>query len=169
LLRNLKLFIGIIFLTILLTFTIVKVYFPTTVNNNYYLLKMKGQSEHWKITDYQFASVPNKGGASGSETVTYLGNPNELEGEIVVEIYDFRYGTTTPSGKSITMAESLMDGSFKAGGGGGSLFLNENLSVKDIVKSTYFHIRWNTEDGEQHEETLQAELDYDPMIIAHIN
>lgn len=158
--------VGIILLTNLLTFTIVKVYFPTAINNNYYLLKMKGQGEHWNIKDYQFAWVPNKGAVHGSETVTYLGNPNELKGNIVVEIYDFFEDGTVPHQTSSIEVRNLKDGTFKAGGGGA--YPDEDLSVKDIVQRTFFLIRWTTKDGEQHEETIQMVLDYDPQILSHI-
>ncbi|MGM0885329.1 MAG: hypothetical protein ACQEXQ_30385, partial [Bacillota bacterium] len=66
----------------------------------------------------------------------YLGNPNELKGNIVVEIYDFFEDGTVPHQTSSIEVRNLKDGTFKAGGGGA--YPDEDLSVKDIVQRTFF-------------------------------
>lgn len=163
---SLKWIIGIVVLTNLLTFAITKFYFPTSINNNYYLLKMKGQGKDWDISDYQFAWISGKGAIQGSETITYLGEPNELTGRIVVEIYDYFKDGTVPHQIYRTNAEKLENASFKTGGGGA--YPESKLSVEDIVNKTFFIIRWTTKDGELHEETIKMELDYSPPILDHI-
>lgn len=160
------LIIGTILLTNVLTFAIVKIYFPTTVNNNYYLLKMKGKGENWVITDYQIAYIPGKDLIEGSETVTYLGNPTELVDVISLEVYDYFKDGTVPHGKYTTTATSLRNGSFTAGGGGGSP--DEDLSLKEIENFSKILIRWTTNDGEEHEEIIKLELDYSPQILNYI-
>ena len=163
---RLLLIFGVILVSNIITFTMVKLYFPTNVNNNNYLLKMKGQGELWTITDYQFAWVSDKGAVQGSEIVTYLGNPDELSGNITVEMYDYFKDGTVPHHIANRNVNDLRNGSFKAGGGGA--YPDNNLSVKDIVKKTYVLIRWTTSDGKQHKETIQMELDYDSLFIDHI-
>lgn len=158
--------IGIILLTNLITFLIVKFYFPTTINNNHFLLKMKGKGENWEISDYQFAWESDKGAIQGSEIVTYLGNPMDITGEIVVEIYDYFKNGSVPHQTYKTQAENLKDGSFEAGGGGA--YPDNDLSVGEIVSTTEILIRWTTNDGMEHEETIQMELDYSPQILSHI-
>jgi hypothetical protein len=160
------LIIGIILLTNLLTFTFVKIYFPTTVTQNYYLLKLKGKGEHWLIEDYQIAYVPGKDLIEGSETVTYLGNPTELKGGISLEIYDYFKDGTTPHSKDYITADSLRNGSFTAGGGGGTP--SKDLSLEGIINYSKIIIRWTTNDGIEHEESIKLELDLSPHILHRV-
>jgi len=158
-------FVVILLATNLLTAIVATVVGPE-VRESYYMLKMKGQGEYWLVQDYQFAWAADRGVIHGSETVTYLGRPEELTGDIVVKVYDYFEGGAVPHQTSTVEASKLKEGSFKAGGGGA--YPEERLSVQDIVESTRFHIAWTTADGQQHEEMIQAELDADPMIANHM-
>jgi hypothetical protein len=159
---KLFLIMGIVVLSNLLTFTIVKFYFPASINH--FLLKMKGQGEHWVISDYQIAWISGKEWVSGSETVTYLGNTNDLTGEITIEIYDYFKDGSVPHLTYTKLANSLRNGSFETGGG--NAYPPKDLSLEDIVSKTKFLVRWTTIDGMVHEETIKTELDYSPTIIA---
>ncbi|MEC5424772.1 hypothetical protein QGM71_14895 [Virgibacillus sp. C22-A2] len=159
--------IGMIVITIVLTFAVVKLYFPTTIDNTQYLLKMSGQGEEWKITDYQLAWLGvGENGMAGSHSVSFLGDVNELTGSVKVEVYDFFKDGERPSGASSFVAESFEDGPVKAGGGG--FYPDKNLSIRDIESKTSMVVNWTTTDGEQHQETIQMELDYDLPIMSDI-
>ncbi|MBO8171735.1 MAG: hypothetical protein H0Z33_07590 [Bacillaceae bacterium] len=161
---DIKWMIGIIILTNLLTFTVVKVYFPTTIHNNSYFLKMKGQGEHWNITDYEFVRISGHGAMQGSANVTYLGDPNQLTGRIKVDVYDYFKDGATPHSSYSVSADRLDDNaSFVTGGR--SSYPPDELGVRDLVERTYFIIHWRTSDGVGHQETIAAELDYDPRIL----
>ncbi|WP_202080258.1 hypothetical protein [Caldalkalibacillus salinus] len=164
---KLKNVIGIIVITNLLTFAVVKLYFPTTIDHTQYLLKMSGQGEEWEITNYQLAWLGvGEHGMSGSHTVAFLGDVNDLTGKVKVEVYNFFKDGERPKGTSTFNAERLRDGPVKVGGGG--FYPDKNLSIKDIEKSTFMIIYWTTTGGEQHQETIQMKLDYDPQIVSDI-
>ncbi|CCQ96335.1 hypothetical protein CULT_40102 [[Clostridium] ultunense Esp] len=163
---NLKWMIGAIILTNILTFMIVKVYFPTTIHHNSYFLKMKGQGEHWKISDYQFVWITNHGAVSGSANITYVADPNQLTGGIMVEIYDYFKGGTIPHATYTVPVDRLDDNASFVTGGGGAYPPND-LGVQDIVKKTYFIIHWETKDGVKHQEKINVELDFDRRILDH--
>ncbi|MYL33602.1 hypothetical protein GLW05_08330 [Pontibacillus yanchengensis] len=164
---KLTLAIGIIVITNLLTFAVVKLYFPTNINNTQYLLKMSGQGEKWKITNYQLAWLGvGEHGTAGSHNVAFLGEANELTGRVKVEVYDFFENGERPSATSSFDAEMFKDGPIKAGGGG--FYPDKNLGIKDIERKTFMVVYWTTTDGQQHQETIQMKLDYDPQIISDI-
>jgi len=159
--------IGIVVITNLLSFAVVKLYFPTTIDNTQYLLKMSGQGEEWEISDYQLAWLGvGQHGMAGSHNVTFLGDVNELTGRVKVEVYDFFKDGERPSGISSFAAERLEDGPVKVGGGG--FYPDKNLSIRDIERKTIMVINWTTTDGEQHKETTQMNLDYDAPILSDI-
>lgn len=159
--------IGIIVITNLLTFAVVKMYFPTAIDNAQYLLKMSGQGEEWEITDYQLAWLGvGEHGTSGSHSVRFLGDISELNGVVEIDVYDFFEDGARPVHTSTFNADKLEDGPVKQGGGG--FYPDKHLTLREIEKKTFMVIQWTTIDGKQHEETIQMELDYDPQIISDI-
>jgi hypothetical protein len=115
----------------------VKFYFPDTINH--FLIKMKGKGEHWVISDYQIAWISSGEWVSGSETVTYLGNTNDLTGEITIEIYEYFKDGSVPHLTYTKLANSLRNGSFDTGGG--NAYPPKDLSLEDIVRKTKFLVR----------------------------
>ncbi|UCZ51470.1 hypothetical protein LGQ02_02790 [Bacillus shivajii] len=159
--------VGMIVITNLLTFAFVKLYFPTTIDNTQYLLKMSGQGEEWEITDYQLAwQGVGEQGTSGSHSVTFLGETSGLNGEVEVKVYDFFEDGEKPHHVSTFNADILEDGPAKQGGGG--FYPEKHLTPSEIENRTFMVIQWTTIDGKQHVETIQMELDYDPQIISDI-
>ncbi len=165
---HVKWMIAILILSNLLTFAIVKIYFPTTVHNNSFLLKMKGQGDHWKINDYEFVWISGHGAMGGSANITYLADPNDITGRIKVETYDYFKGEAAPHfGYSVPANRLDDDASFVTGGGGA--YPPDDLSVRELVESTYFIIHWQTKDREQHQEKIHVELDYYPHILSQFH
>ncbi|MDX8361383.1 hypothetical protein [Cytobacillus sp. IB215316] len=109
----------------------------------------------------------NKGAIEGSEEITYLGDPQQLEGKIEVKVYDYFRDGIVPHSVGETDAEQFVKYvSIKRGGGGA--YPDNSLSFEDIMEQTIFEFSWRTKDGKNHKEKVKLELDYDQRYINHI-
>lgn len=142
---------------ILLITNIVSVITLSGKENTFYLLKMKGEGDYWRIEDYQFAYLPNMNGAElGNGKVSYLGDIEEIKGDIDLKIYDRYNGEELLRQSEIARLE---DNNFFITASGGS-YLPLYLNLKDINEKMYFTIEWETIDRDKHTEKIQMTIDF---------
>lgn len=152
--RTAWLFIVILLLTNVTTI----VYYKSqeTSAEVYYFLKMMGQSDTWQVSDYEVAMTPHIK-EQGAATVTYRGkDPHTVLESITVEVYDSQSSQPFHTSKMRALDDQH---SFTTGGSSGPRPSSERILKASELEKTFMRIKWQTKDGQSHEEDIPLHID----------
>ncbi|MCR2807154.1 hypothetical protein [Paenibacillus soyae] len=91
--------------------------FPKTIEHKYFLLQMKGETQSWRVEDYQIAISPTFS-AAGSAKVYYLGDLSQIDNEIQIEFYNDFFGPQKGEAYLRGTGSIGNKGYYETGGGG---------------------------------------------------
>ncbi|WP_432406584.1 hypothetical protein [Wukongibacter sp. M2B1] len=144
------------------------IHFSNQENKHIYVLTLKGESENWKIDNYQIVYNLSKGvGKSGFADVYFLENIDKIDkSSVKIFVYDYFKNGKEPHKSSTPPSYDEEKGFFMMGAG--KDYPPKNLTIKDIEENTYMVIEWKTKNGNNYKEKIDLGTNLNLVNIDHL-